>query len=131
MYSKIFNEIWASLFCDFFFFFFFFFLLPFLPHSSMVTYSDSWRFFDDQQLLQTFNCCHRFSIGFKSGLIEGTDRNESFFWCYTVTDLDVCLRSLSCWKLSRWPQSRFLMIAVDFHPELSAVEYTDCFSAEG
>ena len=55
-----------------------------------------------------FQFCHRFSIGFKSRLIEGHGRTVIFFfWIHPVNDLDVCLWSLSCWKVNHQLRSRF------------------------
>ena len=88
-------------------------------HSSRVTHSSSWRFFDDLWCIWTYKSCHRFSIGFKSGLIEDLGRTIIFFfWNYVVTDLDVCLGSLSYWKVNRRPRSKLALIVLDFHPEI-------------
>ena len=65
-------------------------------------------FFGDQWFIWTFNSCHRFSKGLKSGLIEDHGRTVILFiWSHTVTDLDVCLGWLSCWKVNLRPWSRF------------------------
>ena len=70
---------------------------------------NSWRFFGNWQFIWTFNSCHRFSIRFKSGLIEDHSKTTVifFFWSNTVTGLDICLGWLSFWKVNHQLRSRF------------------------
>ena len=85
-------------------------------YSSMVTSSNSRRFFDDRRLIWSFNFSHRFLMGHKSGFMEWHDRTVIlFFWSHTVTDLDVCEGSLSCWKVNL--DENVMLIVVDFYPE--------------
>ena len=96
-FSKVFDEI-EQVFSGIFF------------HFSVVTSFSSSRLFDDWKFIQTFNSCYWFSIGYKSGLIEGISRSVIFFfWNYVLTDLNVCLGSLSCWKVNHWCTSRFFL----------------------
>ena len=96
IFSKVFDEIWTIFLGEIFF------------HSSMVTCSNSRKFFGDWQFIQTFNSCHRFLIGLKSGLVEGHGRTVFlFFWSHAVIYLDVYLGSLSCWKVNCRPRRRY------------------------
>ena len=99
-FSKVFDEIWASFFLGF----------------SSILNSNFWRaFFVDRRFIRTFNC-HKFSIKFKSGPIDGHDRTTIifFFWSYALINLDVLLRILSFWKVNRWLWWRFCVDSCRF-----------------
>ena len=73
-----------------------------------------------------FKSCHRFSIGFRSGLWLGHFKTLTCFDLnHSIVALAVCLGSLSCWKMNLslksfadWIRfsSRFTLYSIWFHP---------------
>ena len=94
-------------------------------HSLIV---NSWRFFGDQWFIKNFNSCHRFSIWFQSGFFKSHGRTVIFFfWSLSVTDLDICLGSLSSWKVNRWPRSKFCTNSCRFSSRIFRFHYSSYF----
>ena len=67
-----------------------------------------------------FNSDHMFSIGFKSGDWDGHCKTLILFsQNHFCVDFEVCLGSLSCWKVHLWPSLSFLAEATRFLAKMS------------
>lgn len=88
-------------------------------HSSLQNSSSSARLVGERLWTAVFRSCHRFSIGFRSGLWLGhSNTGICFILNHSIVALALCLGSLSCWKVNLCPSS-LLQILAGFLPRLS------------
>ena len=84
-------------------------------HSSVQNCSSSVKLNGECWWTAIFKSCHRFLIGFKSGLWLGHSRTFIFlFLSHSSVALAVCFGSLSCWRWTSIPISAFLQRAAGF-----------------
>jgi hypothetical protein len=75
-----------------------------LAHSSIHTFSRSFRFRGCPWAIRTFSSLQRFSIGFRSGdWLVHSRTVRCFLRSHSLVALAVCFGSLSCWKTQLRP----------------------------
>ena len=88
-------------------------------HSSLQNSSSSVRLDGERLWTAVFRSCHRFSIGFRSGLWLGHSNTICFVLNPSIVALALWLASLSCWKVNLRPSLKSYVDSNRFSSKIS------------